>query len=81
MEVALLRLGTCSSFLTKLDVQFQANGSQVRNLPTKSDVAELSAASAVWAQSGAKAAAPNPTSLAPGAKMTVVKHTPSTYEY
>ena len=27
--------------------------------------------------SGARAAAPNPTSLAPGARMTVVKHTPS----
>ena len=29
--------------------------------------------------SGARAAAPNPTSLAPGARMTVVKHTPSNY--
>ena len=28
-------------------------------------------------QSGARAAAPNPTSLAPGARTTVVKHTPS----
>ena len=28
-------------------------------------------------QSGARAAAPNPTSLAPGARLTVVKHTPS----
>ena len=45
MEVALVRLGTFSSFLTKLDVQFRANGSQVRNLRTKSDLAELGAGS------------------------------------
>ena len=58
---------------SKMDVQFRANGSQVARLRTKSDLAELScasAASAVWAQSGARAAAPNPTSLAPGARMT-----------
>ena len=29
--------------------------------------------------SAARAAAPNPTSLAPGVKMTVVKHGPSNY--
>ena len=49
-------------------------------LCTKSDLAKLSRVCRVcrvWAQSGAGAAAPNPTSLAPGARMTVVKHTPS----
>ena len=30
-------------------------------------------------KSGTRAAAPNPTSLAPGARMTVVKHTRSNY--
>ena len=83
MEVALVRLSTLSSFLTKLDVQFRANGSQVRNLRTKSDLAELTRGipgipgSRQSTQSGARAAAPNPTSLAPGARMTVLKHTPS----
>jgi len=58
-----------------MDVQFRANGSQVARLPTKNDLAELSgvsAHSAQWAQSAAGAAAPNPTLLAPGARMTVV---------
>ena len=58
---------------SKMDVQFRANGSQVARLRTKSDLAELSggsAFSAQWAQSAARAAAPNPTSLAPGARMT-----------
>ena len=51
------------------------NGSQVTRLRTKYDLAELSGVSAgrrvtaLWAQSGAGAAAPNPTSLAPGARM------------
>ena len=68
---------------SKMDVQFRANGSQVTRLRTKSDLAELSPRSpcsllsAVSTQSGARTAAPNPTSLAPGARMTVVKHTPS----
>ena len=75
MEFALVRLGTFSSFLTKLDVQLRANDSQVRNLRTKSDLAEFSPrspGSGVSTQSGAGAAAPNPTLLAPGAGMTVV---------
>ena len=72
MEVALVRLCTFSSFLTKLDVQFQANGSQVRSLRIKRDLAELSPGSELSTQSGARAAAPTPTSLAPGARMTVV---------
>ena len=65
---------------SKMDVQFRTNGSQVACLRTKSYLAELSggsAGSAQSTQSGAGAAAPNPTSLAPGARMTVVKHTPS----
>ena len=53
----------------------KANGSQVARLRTKHDLAEFSGVSglsALWAQSAAGAAAPNPTSLAPGARMTVV---------
>ena len=80
MDVALVCLGKFSSVLTKLDVQFRANGSQVRSLRRENDLADFSRGSrgsAVSPQSGARAAAPNPTSLAPGARMTVVKHTPS----
>ena len=65
--------GAGNDFGSKMDVQFRANGSQVTRLRTKSDLAEFSAfrrVSAQWAQSGAGAAAPNPTSLAPGARMT-----------
>ncbi len=78
--------GTWDDFGSKMDVQFRANGSQVRNLRTKSNLAEfsrgspLSPRSGISTQSGARAAAPNPTSLAPGARMTVVKHTPSKKE-
>ena len=56
----------------KMDVQFRGNGSQVFNLRTKSNLAELSPRSGISTQSGARAAAPNPTSLAPGARMTWV---------
>jgi hypothetical protein len=66
---------------SKMDVQFRANASQVARLRTKSDLAELSGPCGVWAQSGARAAAPNPNSLAPGATMTVVEYTPSKYMY
>ena len=71
--------GAWDDFGYRMDVQFRANGSQVARLRTKSDLAEfsaLSAGSAQSTQSGAGAAAPNPTSFAPGARMTVVKHTP-----
>ena len=57
---------------SKMDVLFRANGPQVTRLRTKSDLAEfsdVSDVSALWAQSAARAAAPNPTSLAPGARM------------
>ena len=64
--------GAWDDFGSKMDVQFRANGSQVARLSTKYDLAELSGGSALWAQSAARAAAPNPTSLAPGARMTVV---------
>ena len=64
--------GAWDDFGSKMDVQFRANGSQVARLRTKNDLAELSDVSGLWAQSGANAAAPNPTSLAPGARMTVV---------
>ena len=79
-----LSRGAWDDLGSKMDVQFRTNGSQVARLRTKSYLAEFSggsAGSAQWAQSGARAAAPNPTSLAPGAKMTVVKHTPSNYYY
>ena len=64
-----------ADFESKMDVQFRANGSQVHNLRTKSDLAEFSCASAASAlsrRSGARAVGPNPTSLAPGARMPVV---------
>ena len=67
--------GAWDDFGSKMDVQFRANGSQVARLRTKNDLAEfsgLSALSALWAQSGAGAAAPKPTLLAPGARMTAV---------
>ena len=65
--------GAWDDFGSKMDVQFRANGSQVARLRTKSDLAEFSRqfrVCGVWAQSGAGAATPNPTSLAPGARMT-----------
>ena len=65
--------GAWDDFGSKMDVQFRANGSQVARLRTKSDLAEFSGGSAgcaQWAQSAARAAAPNSTSLAPGARMT-----------
>ena len=65
--------GAWDDFGSKMDVQFRANGSQVARLRTKNDLAEFSGGreiSALWAQSAARAAAPNPTSLAPGARMT-----------
>ena len=58
--------GAWDDLVSKMDVQFRANGSQVRNLRTKSDLAELSRGSRgseLSPQSGARAAAPNPTSL------------------
>ena len=61
-------------FVSDMATQFRAFGSDVRSLRRKSDLAEFIRRSR---QSGARAAAPNPTSLAPGARMTVVKHTPS----
>ena len=67
--------GAWDDFGSKMEVQFRANGSQVARLPTKNDLAEFSGfrrVSGLWVQSGAGAAAPNPTLLAPGARMTVV---------
>ena len=64
--------GAWDDFGSKMDVHIRANGSQVARLRTKSDLAEFSGQCRVWAQSAAGAAAPNPTSLAPGARMTVV---------
>ena len=62
--------GAWDDFGSKMEVQFRANGSQVARLRTKNDLAEFSGLSAQWAQSGAGAAAPNPTLLVPGARMT-----------
>ena len=62
--------GAWTEFGSKMDVQFRANGFQVARLRTKRDLAELSARSDLSTQSGARAAAPNPTPLAPGARMT-----------
>ena len=62
--------GARDDFGSKMDVLFRANGRQVERLRIKNDLAELSRQCRVWAQSGARAAAPNPTSLAPGARMT-----------
>ena len=81
MEVALVCLKTNGSVLTELDVQFRAHASQVRSLRRKSDLADFRRGSALSTQSGARAAAPSPTSLAPGARMTVVEYTPSNDMY
>ena len=62
--------GAWDDFGSTMEVQFRASGSQVARLRTKSDLAEFSGLSALWAQSAARAAASNPTSLAPGARMT-----------
>ena len=62
--------GAWVDFGSKMEVQFRANGSQVARLRTTNDLAEFSGGRELSAQSGADAAAPNPTSLAPGAMMT-----------
>ena len=67
--------GAWDDFGSKMDVQFRANRFQVALLRIKSDLAELSPRSPLnegSGRSGARAAAPNPTSLAPGARMTWV---------
>ena len=56
----------------KMDVQFWANGSQVRSLRRKEGLLGICARSPGSIQSGARAVAPNPTSLVPGARMTWV---------
>ena len=66
------------SIFDKLDVQFRADGSQVRSLRIKAGLPAFSPGSPGSRQSRHSArnetwpAAPNPTSLAPGARMTVV---------
>ena len=62
-----------------MDVRFRQYLERLRCLRIKSDLGDLSPGSGVSRQSGARAVAPDPTSLAPGARMTVVKHTPSKY--
>ena len=80
MDFASVCPGTFGSVLTRLDVQFRVNDYQVCSVRTKSDLGDLRRGSELSTQSRARAAAPNPTSLVPGARMTVVKHTPS-YDY
>ena len=70
-------LGDICVYLTKLDLQFRAFGSQVRSLPSKNDLPELirgdprgSPGIRGCAQSDIWPAARNPPSLAPGARMT-----------
>ena len=65
---------TYNKFLTKKDIQFRANGSQVRSPPTKSGLLELlrrARGSSGFPQS-AWPAAPNSPSLARGARITWV---------
>ena len=66
-------LGRYIRFLTNLEARFRADGIQVHSLPRKQGLSGLSAGSRQSPgprQSGASAAAPNRTSLAPGARMT-----------
>ena len=66
-------LGAYSRFLSKKGLQFRANGSQVRSLPSKIDLPELIPGSGQSRGSRRNAtwpAARNPPSLAPGARMT-----------
>ena len=71
-------LGLPSGAWDDFGSKMEANGPQLARLRIKSDLARgiqppqpsLSPLSGVSTQSGARAAAPNPTSLAPGARMT-----------
>ena len=72
MEVVLVCLGRYSRCLTASDAQLRAKGFQVSSLRRKSCLLESIrkwTAKPAIRQSGARAAAPNPTSLAPGARM------------
>ena len=62
--------GAWADFGSKMGVLFRTNVLQVARLRIKNGLAEFTAASRQSPQSGARAAAPNPTSLAPGARMT-----------
>jgi len=76
--------GHILGFGPKMDLQFRANGSHVCNLSTKVGLAELirrkprqAAAIPLSPQSGARAAAPNPTSRAGGQDDVSLEQTPS----
>ena len=74
-----LQSGPWDDLGSKMDVRLREYLERLRCLLIKSDLARFSAGSpgsAISTQSGTRAVAPNPTSLAPGARMTVVKHTP-----
>ena len=62
--------GAWDDFGSKMDVRLRYYLERLRCLRIKSDLGDLSPASEVSRQSGARSAAPNPTSLAPGARMT-----------
>ena len=67
------RLGVSSGLCRKMDVIFPANVAHVRGLRTESSLLEFipgSWLSQLSSQSGIWAAAHNPASLAPGARMT-----------
>ena len=79
--------GAYSRFCQKMGLQFRANGSHVRSLSTKVDLMELISGDfrgslgitgdppIPWKCD--LAGSSQPPFLAPGARMTVVKHTPS----
>ena len=64
--------GAWDDFGSKIDVRLRYYLECLQCLRIKSDVADLSRGSAISCQSGARAPAPNPTSLAPGDGMTWV---------
>ena len=73
MGSTLVCLKTCIRLLTSWDVQFRANRFKVCSLLRKRGLAEFipgSQQSLQPPQCGASAAAPNPTSLVPDARMT-----------
>ena len=67
------------SFCQKMGFQFRANGSHVRSLSSKIDLTELNHRIPPIPWKCDLAGSSQPPFLAPGARMTVVKHTPSKY--
>ena len=69
--------GLFSQICRKLDAQFRANVSILQCLRIKNSLAELIRGSRLSAQSGARAAVPNPTSRAGGQDDVSLEQTPS----